>query len=111
MNKMVTLKENRDFRRLYSRGKSYVSPVVVTYVYKNRNENVRYGITTSKKIGKAVQRNRSRRIIRAAFTQLLPRVKTGYDFVFVARTKTPYAKSTDILRCLSKQLKEAGVLQ
>lgn len=111
MNKMVTLKENRDFRRLYCRGKSYVSPVVVTYVYRNRNKNVRYGITTSKKIGKAVQRNRSRRIIRAAFTQLLPSVKTGYDFVFVARTKTPYVKSTDILRCLSKQLKEAGVLQ
>ena len=111
MKESFTLKENRDFRRLYNRGKSYVSPVVVTYICKNRNQNVRYGITTSKKIGKAVQRNRSRRVIRAAFSQLLPQVKNGYDFVFVARTKTPYVKSTEILRCLKKQLKEAGVLQ
>ena len=109
MKESFTLKENRDFRRLYNRGKSYVSPVVVTYICKNRNQNVRYGITTSKKIGKAVQRNRSRRVIRAAFSQLLPQVKNGYDFV--ARTKTPYVKSTEILRCLKKQLKEAGVLQ
>lgn len=111
MKEAFTLKENRDYRRLYNRGKSYVSPVVVTYICKNRSQNVRFGITTSKKIGKAVQRNRSRRVIRAAFSQLLPQVKPGYDFVFVARTKTPYVKSTEILRCLKKQLKEAGVLQ
>lgn len=34
MKESFTLKENRDFRRLYNRGKSYVSPVVVTYICK-----------------------------------------------------------------------------
>ena len=46
----TTLKENKDFRRLYQRGKSYVSPVLVTYVMKNRKAGLRIGITTSKKI-------------------------------------------------------------
>lgn len=54
----TTLKENKDFRRLYHRGKSYVSPVLVTYVMKNRKAGLRIGFTTSKKIGIAVQRNR-----------------------------------------------------
>ncbi len=108
---IITLKENRDFRRLYSRGKSYVSPPLVTYVMKNRLQNVRIGITASKKTGKAVQRNRSRRIIMAAYRQLMPQIKDGYDFIFVARGKTPYLKSTDILRCMKKQLKQAGVLK
>ena len=63
----TTLKENKDFRRHYHRGKSYVSPVLVTYVMKNRKAGLRIGFTTSKKIGIAVQRNRSRRIMREAF--------------------------------------------
>ena len=49
MGKYVTVKENRDFSRIYKRGKSFVSPVLVTYVIKNRSDNVRYGITTGKK--------------------------------------------------------------
>lgn len=111
MGEFVTLKENKDFRRLYSRGRSYVSPVVVAYVMKNRLGTVRIGITTSKKIGKAVMRNRSRRIIREAFYQISSDIKPGYDLVFVARGKTPFVKSTDILRAMKKELKEAGVLK
>ncbi len=111
MGEIITLKENKDFRRLYSRGRSYASSVLVTYVAKNRSNNIRIGITTSKKIGKAVMRNRSRRIIREAYSQISERVKPGFDFVFVARGKTPFVKSTDILRTMEKELKEAGVLK
>ena len=56
MSKYVTVKDNRDFSRIYRKGKSFVSPVLVTYVIKNRSANVRYGITTGKKIGNAVKR-------------------------------------------------------
>lgn len=107
----VPIKENRDFRRIYSRGKNLVTPVVVCYTLKNRTGLVRMGITTSKRIGNAVQRNRSRRVIRAAFRELLPRVKSGYDFIFVARAKTPYVKSTSVQRAMEQQMRKAGILQ
>lgn len=110
MGDIITLKDNRDFRRLYYRGKSYASPVLVTYVLKNRRADVRIGITTGKKIGKAVMRNRSRRIIREAFRALSGSIRNGYDFVFVARTKTPFVKSYDVMKAMKKQLKDAGVL-
>lgn len=110
MEKIVSLCRNNDFRRAYSKGKSYVSPVVVTYVRKNRLGETRVGITTSKKIGNAVLRSRSRRVIREAYRQLLPRVKTGFDLVFVARGRTPGTKSTEVCRQLEKQLSSAGVL-
>ena len=100
MDLFTPIKENRDFRRIYTRGKSYVSPVVVTYVLKNRSQNVRVGITTGKKTGNAVKRNRSRRIIREAFRQAAPQVREGFDFVLVARGRTPFVKSTDIYRIL-----------
>lgn len=110
MSDIITLKENREFRRAYGRGKSYVSPDLVTYVVKNNTNNLRIGITTGKKIGKAVERNRSRRIIRAAYRELQSKVKPGFDVVFVARGKTPYRKSTDILRSMRKHLRDAGLL-
>lgn len=110
MRDYLTIKENWQFQRAYKRGKSFVSPVVVTYIVKNNTNNLQIGITTSKKIGKAVQRNRCRRIIRAAFYELLPDIKNGYDIVFVARAKTPFVKSTDIFNAIKNHLQQANVL-
>ncbi len=111
MEKLVPICRNNDFRRIYARGKSYVSPLVVVYALKNRTKNVRVGITTSKKVGNAVQRNRSRRVIREAFRALAPQVRPGFDLVLVARGKTPYVKSTDVRRQLERQLQAAGLLR
>ncbi len=111
MSDIVTINENKDFRRAYARGKSFVDPILVTYVAKTRNKAVRCGITTSKKTGNAVQRNRSRRIIREAFRLLSPALSGSWDLVFVARAKTPRVKSTDIARVMQEQLRQAGVLK
>lgn len=106
MNKVNTLKENREFSILYRKGKSLVTPVVVIYYRKNNKNINRFGITTGKKIGNAVKRNRARRIIRAAFSEILPTLKGSYDFVFVARVKTPYVKSRDIKKAMLRQFKD-----
>lgn len=96
---------------MYAKGKNFVCPVLVTYVSKNRINAIRIGITTSKKTGNAVKRNRSRRVIREAFRTLAPQIPPGYDFVFVARGKTPFVKSTEICRAMAQHLKNAGVLK
>ena len=110
MSKPITLNQNSDFRRAYGRGKSFAAPALVTYVVKNRVGYCRYGITTGKKIGNAVERNRSRRVIRAAFMQLASSVSGGYDIVFVARSKTKYVKSTAVLKVMTEHLCSAGVI-
>jgi ribonuclease P protein component len=71
----------------------------------------RYGITTGKKVGKAVQRNRSRRLIREAFRLVEPQVKRGYDYVFVARVATNTRSSIQLRQLMQEQLKKAGFLQ
>ena len=109
--KINTLKENKDFRRLYYRGKSLASPCLVTYVMKNKSGKVRVGITSGKKIGKAVKRNRARRVIRAAYYQLDGRFKCGWDIVFVARTKTTEVKMQTVLADMEKQLLQLGVIE
>ena len=101
---------NKDFKRLYGRGKCLVFPSVVVYYQKNRLGYCRIGITTGKKIGCAVKRNRAKRVIRAAFHRLLPIISGGYDFVFVARVRTASVKSTEVFRSLKKGLAKEGIL-
>ena len=105
----VTLCENKDFRTLYYRGKSQVHAGLVTYVRPNRLGYPRVGITTGKKVGCAVLRSRARRVIREGFRPLLPLVG-GYDIVFVARTRTPEMKSTQLTPVIRKHLKQLGVI-
>ena len=111
MAEYQTLKLNSDFRRTYGRGMSAASPVLVPYALKNRLGVMRIGITTGKKLGSAVERNRCRRIIRAAFRQLEGECCGGWVVVFVARHKTVSRKSTDIEPVMRKQLEALGVIR
>lgn len=106
---LKTLKLNKDFRRLYGRGNCQVSPFVVTYSAKNKYGETRIGITTGKKLGNAVKRNRARRLIVAAMRENLANIKPGYDFVFVARTRLLFIKSSTLSQVLKNQFIEAGI--
>ncbi len=109
--KPLTLKLNKEFRRAYGRGRSFVSPVLVTYVVPNRLGCVRIGITAGKKIGGAVQRNRAKRVIMAAFLSCRDQLSGAADIVFVARQRTPHSTSTACLRAMRQHLAAAGLLQ
>jgi len=111
LNRIVTLKQNTDFRRAYARGRSYTNPALVLYCIKNHEGICRVGITTSKKIGNAVERNRCRRVIMAAYRNAAPLCSGGWDLIFVARFKTKHMKSTEIERIMTEQLRAAGVVK
>lgn len=108
MDEFLSLKLNKEFRRLYGRGKCEVSPTVVVYALKNNFGCNRIGITTAKKIGNAVKRNRARRIIRESFRQCQSELNAYYDIVFVARTKTTFVKQQAVLRDMKDCFKRAG---
>ena len=112
MQKYLSLNENKDFRRTYHRGKSCAKPALVVYSVKNRVGVCRVGITVSKKIGNAVERNRSRRIIREAFRSVMAQYETkgNFDLVFVARTRTKFMKSNVLEKSMTELLKEVGVI-
>ena len=79
------IRRNGEFGRVYARGKSYVNQALVLYVLKTRSKRTRVGLTATKKIGHAVQRNRARRVMKAAIDEHLDYNIGGYDLVFVAK--------------------------
>lgn len=97
MKKTVTIKENRTFRRMYSKGRSAVTPFLVLYCRPNGRGHNRLGVTVSTKLGCAVVRNRARRRLREVYRLAQPALKQGYDVVLVARGRAaggPYQKLT-----------------
>ena len=111
VNNFNSIRDNRIFRRLYAKGKVFVGKTLVTYVAFTKGEDIFVGITAGKKVGNAVLRNRSRRVIRESFRAVLPDIKKGVNLVFVARGKTPYVKSYVVLEEMREHLKKADVLK
>lgn len=106
--KYVCIKKDREFKFLFKKGDSIVTDAFVCYARENKRRVNRVGIVTGKKVGNAVKRSRARRVIREAFRLIDPllREKTQkrFDFIFVARAKTPAMKSTQVYRQMEKQL-------
>ena len=86
--KIEKLRKNSEFRAVYRRGKSFSNSSLVLYVFKNyKNKDInRLGISVSKKVGISVVRNRIKRLVRESYRLNKYRLKTGYDFIFIART-------------------------
>lgn len=106
MNKIITIKENRNFMNAYRRGKKVETKYFVLYYRKNRFNKTRLGITTGKKLGNAVTRNRARRIIREAYRNVQNSLISGYDIVIVARISATTKKEYEIERVLRENLPE-----
>ena len=106
MKRTMTVKENYEFRRIYAKGRSGVSPYLVVYVRPNRRGRNRLGVTVSTKLGHAVVRNRVRRRIREIYRLNKAKMLPGYDLIVVARVRAvdmPYAKlEKQYLHCLSQ---------
>ncbi len=87
----VSLKQNRDFRWLYAKGKTAASPCLALYCRKSRLPYSRLGITVGGKLGGAVTRNRLRRRIRELYRTNEDKLLPGYDIVVVARSRATAA--------------------
>jgi ribonuclease P protein component len=106
MKHTVALKQNHEFRRLYNKGKSAVSPYFAVYCRKNHRPMSRLGITTGVKLGNAVKRNRVRRRIRELYRTNEQNILSGYDIVVVARTRAIFAKYSDLEQSFRKLMKK-----
>ncbi|GAB6179181.1 ribonuclease P protein component [Desulfotomaculum defluvii] len=83
--KIVSLKKNSDFRNVYRFGNSAANRYLVLYKLPNKGHGRRFGFSISKKVGKAVCRNRIRRILKEICRLHFDRFPDHYDYVFIVR--------------------------
>jgi ribonuclease P protein component len=114
------LTRSTDFKRVRSSGKSYAHPLVVLYILSSDQSRMRIGVAASKAIGNAIQRNRAKRLLRAAMADLLtetgngseqyPKPVEGSDLLLVARSPLPRANFSRTREALASLLKRAGLV-
>lgn len=78
------IKKDKKFKYIYTNGRSFANKKLVMYYIKNNEEKLQIGISISKKVGKAVVRNRLRRLIKENI-RLSENIKNGYSIIFLAR--------------------------
>ena len=110
MDMRCTLKKNSDFRRLYAKGKSAVTPYLVVYCRRGREPVNRLGYTVSTKLGHAVRRNRVRRRLREIYRLNAPALQQGFDIVIVARGRCLEAEYADMERAFLKACGKLGLM-
>lgn len=118
VKKLYPLCENHLFSRAYRKGKSAVNRYVAVYVLKNYGNKkgttalTKLGITVNKKLGKATKRSRVKRIIRAAYRENMPMLKSGFIIIVAARSACfdKGMKSTVIAKHMKKSFEKLGIL-
>jgi ribonuclease P protein component len=105
------LRKNAQFKYVYSKGRSCAnSTLTLIYVKSGPPGSLRVGFSVSRKVGKAVVRNRIKRLMREACRKLLPEIRTGHMLVFVARPPSADSDFAAIGSSIGRLLEKSGLL-
>jgi len=85
MDRRYRLTRPNDFKRVRRDGRSYAHPLVILVAAENDQAATRWGVTTSRSLRRATDRNRAKRRLRHALQPHLDEAAPGWDFVFIAR--------------------------
>jgi len=100
-----------DFQRVWNDGKSYSHPLVILRTRANGMNQCRYGFVAGKKVGKAVARNRAKRLMREAIRHRLPAISPGWDLILIARSGAERAEFKEIDAVIDALLQRAQLIR
>ena len=101
---MPTLRSRRDFARVSSEGRSRSDRLMVVRFVPNDRDHDRFGISTGRRLGGAVRRNRVRRRLREVLRQAPNQTGRGWDILIVARPPAAEASFDDLRAAMERLL-------
>lgn len=103
------LTNRAQYTLVYRQGKVWANSLVVMKAMPNGLSLSRYGFSVTKKVGKAVQRNRLKRLLKEIMR--MQSLKSGWDIVFIARFVAVNADYHKLERAVTKLLTRAQLLE
>jgi len=103
------LTKPQQYALVYSEGSSWASNLLVMKALPNDLTISRYGLSVSKRVGKAVVRNRVKRLLREIL-RTMP-LKSGWDVVFIVRPVAATANYASLKRAVEGLLSRAQLLK
>ena len=110
MGRHMRLRREEDFARLRREGRAYHHRLLTLSLAPNGLPHNRYGFITSKRLGKAVARNRVRRLLREVMRELHPQLEAGFDILVIARPPLVGQPLTSIVRILQQLTRQARIV-
>jgi ribonuclease P protein component len=109
MERKYRLRQSADFQRVRQEGRSWSYRLVTLCALRNNLEYSRFGFAVSRRVGKAVMRNRVRRRMREVVRLEHMSIVQGWDMVFVARPLAAQATYAEIASAIAEVLRQAGL--
>lgn len=110
MRKELRLRGRKQFVDAFQRGRLWGNQLLVLRLLPNGLDHNRYGFVTSKRLGKAIVRNRVRRRLREGVRTLPVPMSGGWDIVISARPAAALADYRELKRSVASLLARASVL-
>jgi ribonuclease P protein component len=95
--------------RVRRSGDSYAHPLLVLIIKAGKDPISRFAVTAGRSVGKAVQRNRAKRLLRAALQEVICDIPPGYQGVLIARKPLLDANCQETSLALKSLLEKAGI--
>lgn len=107
----LRIRRTSDFRRVYQRRCAVSDDTLVVYGCENQLDHPRLGLSVSRKVGGAVQRNRWKRLLREAFRHQLAALPAGIDLVLIPRGGEPPSRQALEIALVRLARRAAGRLK
>lgn len=112
MKKTYRIKKNAEFQEIFKKGKSVANRQFVVYSFKRVDqENFKFGLSVSKKVGNSVTRNQIKRYLRQTLLELSDQIHKDVEFIIIARKPAATMNFADIKSSMIHVLRLAKILE